>query len=299
VGKTNLENCMILIAGGDAREITLADELAAAGADVRLLGFDKPAYVSKSSYPAVMPVTADAIICPLPGIDTAGNIFAPFSEKKIGLVDLKSLFVPGLIFICGKISEQQCETLRSMGVRVVVTAEMDELAIYNAVPTAEGAVELAMRESVITIHGSQAVVIGFGRCGLPLARTLQGLGAEVTVVARRPEVLAQAHVLGFRTIPVELLDQAVPAADFIFNTVPAPILGGNILVKARQDAVIVDIASAPGGTDFEAAKRLGLKSFLSPGLPGKVAPVSAGKILAKVYLNILSLMGKGGKTVET
>lgn len=298
MGKANLENWKVLIAGGDAREIILADELSAAGADVSLLGFDKLACDSKSSYPAVMPLRTDAIICPLPGIDTEGNLFAPFSEKRIGLVDLKSLYVPGLIFICGKISEQHLGTLRSLGVRVVVSAEMDELAIYNAVPTAEGAVELAMRESLITIHGSQAVVIGFGRCGLPLARTLQGLGAEVTVAARRPEVLAQAQVLGFRAIPVELLDLSVRAADFIFNTVPAPVLGEDILVKARQDAIIVDIASAPGGTDFKAAKRLGLKSFLAPGLPGKVAPVSAGKILAKVYINILSLMGKGGKTVE-
>ena len=142
---------------------------------------------------------------------------------------------------------------------------------------------------------SNALVVGLGRCGLPLARSLAALGARVTVAVRRREVRALAESFGFSTINFDQLQCEAHNYDFLFNTVPAPVLTEEILSKVRKDAIIIDIASAPGGTDFAAANRLGIKNFLSLGLPGKVAPITAGKILAKVYPHLISIHVKGGE----
>ena len=77
--------------------------------------------------------------------------------------------------------------------------------------------------------------------------------------------------------------------NFIFNTVPALVLTKDILAKAQKNVLIYDIASAPGGTDFAAARALGLQAALLPGLPGKVAPLTVGRQLAEIYAYYISL----------
>ncbi len=77
----------------------------------------------------------------------------------------------------------------------------EELAVANAVPTAEGAIQIALEELPITLHGARALVIGYGRLGKALAQRLDGLGARVTVAARSWEALAwaQSRGAGYRT----------------------------------------------------------------------------------------------------
>jgi dipicolinate synthase subunit A len=65
------------------------------------------------------------------------------------------------------------------------------------------------------------------------------------------------------------------------------VLNREILKYANPQVLIIDLATQPGGTDFEAANAFGLKAILAPGLPGKVAPVSAGKILADVIPKLI------------
>jgi dipicolinate synthase subunit A len=246
-----------------------------------------------------LPDIADAVICPLPGINTGGDIYAPYAHNKINFSEIESLLKYGTVFLCGSFPEKYMKTLNAKGVKAVVTAELDEICFYNAVPTAEGAVAIALNESGITIHGSEALVLGFGRCAVPLAKLLQGMGSTVTVAARRRDALAQAYSLGFRTVLLEELERCIGGFDYIFNTIPAVVLHSGVLSGVKADALIIDIASNPGGTDFEAAAELGIKSILAPGLPGKTAPVSAGRTLAAVYLCLLIKNGKGGAEVET
>lgn len=51
--------------------------------------------------------------------------------------------------------------------------------IMNAVPTAEGAIQIAMEQTDVTLHGLPVLVIGHGRIGSLLARRLAALGAKV------------------------------------------------------------------------------------------------------------------------
>ena len=77
------------------------------------------------------------------------------------------------------------------------------------------------------------------------------------------------------------------AWDIIFNTVPALILNRNRLKKVRQDCIIIDLASSPGGVDFQAATEFGLSASLDLGLPGFVAPRTAAEIICRVTDEIL------------
>jgi len=79
-----------------------------------------------------------------------------------------------------------------MGIQLIETANLDELAILNSIPSAEGAIQMAMDATKITIHGSASFVLGLGRFGTTLARMLHGIGAQVTGVARKPSDLARS-----------------------------------------------------------------------------------------------------------
>jgi hypothetical protein len=138
-----------------------------------------------------------------------------------------------------------------------------------------------------TIHGSRSCVIGFGRVGITLARTLKAMGAEVTVVARNPGQLARAYEMGCVRADYSQLRDIVNNTDVIYNTVPQLILDRSVLKYANPELLIIDLATQPGGTDFEAANVLGIKAILAPGLPGKVAPVFAGRILADVIPRLI------------
>ena len=285
--KKSLTGWDVVIAGGDAREVVLAEALQNLGANVCLFGFAKVQKSEGLQIPEGLPLKTDVLILPLSGVNAEGDIFAPYATERIQLAALQSLFRSGLLLLSGSMPKKWQLMLAKQDIKLILTAEIDELALYNAVPTAEGAVEVALRESVITLAGSQALVTGFGRCGLPLARLLAAMNAHVTVAARKSDVLALVDVLGFTAVTFESLPDVVPEFDFLFNTVPALVLTADVLVNAKKTAVLIDIASSPGGSDFSAAKQLGLKNFLLPGLPGKVAPFTAGQILAKMYHNIL------------
>ena len=146
---------------------------------------------------------------------------------------------------------------------------------------------MAMENSPITIHGNESFVLGLGRCGWTLARTLKGMGSRVTGVARKPADLARAVEMGLKAVHFSDLEEEIGRAELIFNTVPQPVLDKVMLDRVAKDAVIIDIASIPGGTDFEYAQLLGIKALLAPGLPGIVAPKSAGRILAQVYPQLI------------
>lgn len=134
---------------------------------------------------------------------------------------------------------------------------LDHLAYLNSVPTAEGAVRLAQDRAVKTIHGSRALVVGYGRCGITLAALLKGRGAHVTVAARQGDALAKAFAAGHSPQYAGEMPRLLGSFDFLFNTAPALVFTEDLLVCMRRDSVLIDIASGAGGVDCQAAKQLG------------------------------------------
>ncbi|SMB95625.1 dipicolinate synthase subunit A [Thermanaeromonas toyohensis ToBE] len=277
--------------GGDARELVLIRELVRLGAEVKVAGFPPSPETHGcilTKDPAEVVRGTHVLILPVPGADTQGNIHAVLTGQTFHLeekwVKEVAAGTPVLVGVARPILKQ---VATRYGWRLIETAEMDEMAILNSVPTAEGAIMLAMQEMPITLHGSQAFVLGLGRTGLTLAYMLAGIGARVTVVDRGAADRARAMALGWRAISFEELAHYISQAQVIFNTVPALVLTATVLSHTSPECLIIDLAAAPGGTDFVAAQKLGRKAMLAPGLPGKVAPRTAGEILARLYPRLI------------
>ena len=157
--------------------------------------------------------------------------------------------------------------------------EMEEVACKNAVATAEGAVAEAISLSPVNLRKSACLIAGCGRCAEALADTLTGMGAHVTLTGRDAQKLARAWCHGYGTVPLSQLDSYVHGYSFIFNTIPAMVFDAGLGARMARDAVVIDIASAPGGVDFEACALHGVRARLCPGLPGRYSPLSSARIL--------------------
>lgn len=275
----------IAVLGGDARELVLIPKLAEMGALVKVVGFEahqisKPSILCETPEKAVE--SADAVIMPMPGTDANGVIRAVYSEKKLVFDEDLAKKLSGKPVFIGVAKPYLKKLCQKYNIPLIEIAELDEVAILNSIPTAEGAVQLAMEETPFTIHNSKCFVLGYGRVGITLARTLKNLGAHTYVAARSEQDLARIYEQCLEPVPFERLDTVISRADIVFNTVPAVVLHRKLLKLLPKHCLIIDLASAPGGTDFEAAEELGIKAILAPGLPGKVAPQTAGTFLAEV-----------------
>ena len=161
----------------------------------------------------------------------------------------------------------------------------EELQVLNAVPTAEGALEIMIRELDITLWGAMVLITGFGRIGEVMARMLGSLGSYVTVCARRPEQLAKAEGMGCSAVSfTQELDRRLPCFDAVINTVPAVVFDEERLLLMKKGCLFIDLAST-AGTAFGA--QTGARIIHALSLPGKTAPVTAGKIIGKTIENII------------
>ena len=179
------------------------------------------------------------------------------------------------------------EAFESRGARVTDLYDTEPLTTANAIPTAEGAIALAMEHSPITLHNASCLVIGYGRIGKLLARRLQALGASVTVAARKPADRALAEACGLQSEMTGSYLHGLGQYDFVFNPVPAATLNEAQLRRLPPECVLLELASPPYGIDAEACKRLGISYLLASGLPGQYAPKTAGALYAQSILDLL------------
>ena len=157
----------------------------------------------------------------------------------------------------------------------------------NAPPTSEGAIQIAMEELPITLHDARALVIGFGRLGRALAPRLRALGARVWVCARRYEQRAAAESMGLGSEGMDRLSDWLCSYDLVYNTVPSTVLGVEELAALKERALVIDLASRPGGVDMDAAAALGVRVIWALSLPGKAAPVTSGRYIKNTVYHIM------------
>jgi len=286
-----LKGIRFAVIGGDDRELYLISELQKQGAYIVGVGFEKASPISGMTLaPSLEHAVGqvDVLLFPLFGTDERGGVKAKYSDSPIVLNKKVLEAIPARVpLVIGFARPALRAVADNLGLQLVETGSLNELAILNSIPSAEGAIQMAMEATTITIHGSNSFVLGLGRCGWTLARMLQGIGAHVTGVARKPSDLARAVEMGLHAVHFADLEDEIGQAEIIFNTIPHPVLDRMMLDKVARDAVIVDLASIPGGTDFEYAQMLGIKALLAPGLPGIVAPKTAGRILAQIYPQLI------------
>ncbi|MBH1939354.1 dipicolinate synthase subunit DpsA [Mobilitalea sibirica] len=163
----------------------------------------------------------------------------------------------------------------------------EKITILNAIATAEGTIMEAIANSSRNLHGSNCLILGYGRCAKVLADKLKGLDAMVTIAARSEDALAYAYAAGHKIVSIANMKCILPSYSFIFNTIPSLILDKDYLELVDRNATIIDIASAPGGIDFEYAKQLHITAKLCLGLPGKVSPKSSADILVTEIIKFM------------
>ena len=278
------------VIGGDKRMLAAAKAFCADGCTVLLAGFDKieklMGRIEGMVSPGEAALCSEIIVLPLPLTKDGKTLSAPYSSESILLDDSFSRLMRGKKVFCS-MKNKLLKTGRYWNSDLVYDYfDREELNVLNSVATAEGAIEIAMREFSGTINGSHCLVSGFGRIGKVLSNMLKGLGADVTVSARKKEDLAWITLFGYTASESNNLS-SLSDFDIIFNTVPALLFDSRVLAHIAQNAVVIDLSSQPGGVDFESAKRMGINAIHALSLPGKVAPKTSGEIIKNTIFNML------------
>lgn len=178
-------------------------------------------------------------------------------------------------------------------VRPVLNYLIDpSLRYLNAVPTAEGAILVAMENLPRTIWNSKCLVLGRGHVGSYLAHLLKGMGAYVTMAARKQVDLDYARSMGYEAVDIANVADIMGRQDIVFNAVPAPVLGEKELKALRDDAVIIELAAANHAVDLELAEKVGAKVVVGASLPGKYSPETAGRIITDALYRTLKANGR-------
>lgn len=284
-----MNSTVFLCAGGDARQIYMSRYLCKYGL-VYTYGIDSygEKVINLNDLPS-MSEKADILVLPL--MKDSGLEIEDTHGNKISCSELVPHLKSKAIVTGGRLSTKQIEYFSALGFDVTDYFKREELVIKNCIPTAEGALQLAMQEMACTIYSSRVLIIGYGRVGKACARLFNAAGAETVCTARRLSSLAEAENNGIMAFHIDELFGHIDSFDLIINTVPELILDKSLLSAVAKDTLIIDLASKPGGVDFDAAAKMNKKVLHALSLPGKVAPVTSGEIIAQAVKNILTERG--------
>lgn len=284
----------VSIIGGDLRIVNLIELLAKDDFLVYTYGLENSEdlieceNVKKCASITELIGSSEIIIGPQPMMNDQENISAPFAEEKIPIDELISeMSNKNKIFLAGKISETVEEKLKEGNIKSIDLLKREELVVLNTIATAEGTIQLAMENTQKTIHGSNILIMGFGRVGKVLAKMLDGIGAKVSCEARKNSDIAWIKAYGYNPIHLSELDTVLGDYDIIINTIPFQILDENRLKYVKKECTILDLSSTPGGVDRNAARRMGLKLIWALSLPGKVAPMTSAEFIKETLHHIL------------
>ena len=280
------------IIGGDLRIVKLAKMLAEDGNKVYTYGVEK-AEELKENKNIVMcnklqetVKNSEIVIGPIPFSSNGKDINAPFSDNNISIRELMHV-INAKILIAGSITPEVYDLANDEYIEIIDIMKREELAVLNTISTAEGTIEIIIANTNKIIHGSKVLILGFGRIGKVLARKLSGLSAKVTCAARKDEDLAWIRAYGHMETNINTIGENLSEYDVIINTVPHLVLTEEKIKYVKDDCLLVDLASNPGGIDKKAAKNKNLKLIWALALPGKVAPVTTAEFIKDTVYNIL------------
>lgn len=244
----------VWVIGGDQRQVRLAEQLAADGHTVHTFAMERAGELEgdvEQEEELQGLGLADCVILPLPVVGEGSLLNAPLSGGRFPLVGILDRLRPGQVICAGRVSSQVEAMAADRGITLHDYFAREELAVANAVPTAEGAIQIALEELPITLHGAKVLVIGFGRLGRVLAPRLAALGARVSVAARKWADLAWIQAQGYGVEHTEQLKGWLCGYDLIINTVPARVLEEDALQDLERSCLVIDLASKPGGVNVE------------------------------------------------
>ena len=264
----------ILIAGGDMRQVRLAEMLRDRGYTVHITGFDKLGTADDWTD------AAGWVFLPVPYRTPEGDIKAPFSGEKIRLDDITARY-PYSAYMLGGMDATAQAALK--GRRIFDLLKDEAFLVYNAILTAQGAICAYLKDSETALYGARCVVTGYGRIAKLLGTLLKANAAKVIVVARKYSDLEVIRAEGMTALHISALGKALQNADVVFNTVPERIFGEEELKSIPAHARIIELASPPYGLNIAQAKEMGLNARIEAGLPGRYFPTSAAGAMLHAF----------------
>lgn len=280
------------VIGGDLRIIKLAKMLAYDGNQVYTYGLENAEEIKETENIIICDKinraikNTEVVIGPIPFSSNGTEINAPFGDKKISIRELMHN-INAKILIAGSIMPEIYEMANDEYIEIIDIMKREELAVLNTIATAEGTIEIAISNTNKILHGSSVLILGFGRIGKVLARKLAGLSVKVTCAARKDEDLAWIKAYGHMATNINTIGENLSQYDVIINTVPHLILTEERLKYVKEECLLIDLASNPGGIDKKIAKERNLKLIWALALPGKVAPVTTAEFLKDTIYNVL------------
>ena len=280
------------IIGGDLRIIKLAKMLAREQNEIFVYGLEKAEELKnnpnikycESIKKAIQEV--EIVIGPIPFSSNGKTINMPFSDKEVTIREMMHV-INAKVLIAGGITPDVYEMANDEYIEIIDIMKREELAVLNTIATAEGTIQIAIENTNKIIHGSEVLILGFGRIGKVLARKLAGLSAKVTCAARKDEDLAWIQAYGHKATNINTIGENLKQYDIIINTVPHIILNEERLKYVKNDCLLIDLASNPGGIDKKAIKDNQLKFVWALSLPGKVAPTTSAEFIKDTIYNII------------
>ncbi len=267
----------IAVIGGDEREQEIARRAAATGANVRAFGFPMPAKglagVERSAAAAEAMAGAHIALFPIPGMAMDGSLFA--TERVVPDAKLLSQMAKDGHIVLGKADAGLEDAAAQTGISLHEYESDQELMLLRAPAIVEGALQLVIELTDVTVHDANICVVGQGNIGTVLTRTLIALGARVSVAARSPVQRAAAYTLGARSLTIDDLFARAPEFDMILSTVPAPVVTAALIDRLPEHALVMDLAAPPGGCDLDHAESSGRPAIWARAL-GRRAPITVG-----------------------
>ena len=280
------------IIGGDLRIVKLVEMLAKEENQIYVYGLEKSEDLKNKQN--IIPCDtikktvqdAEIVIGPIPFSSNGNTVNAPFSDKEITIRELMHV-INAKVLIAGGITPEVYDMANDEYIEIIDIMKREELAVLNTIATAEGTIQIAIENTNKILHGSEVLILGFGRIGKVLARKLAGLAVKVTCAARKDEDLAWIQAYGHKATNINSIGQNLSQFDIIINTVPHMILTEERLANVKQECLLIDLASNPGGIDKKAVKDRNLKFVWALSLPGKVAPTTSAEFIKDTIYNII------------
>lgn len=280
----------ITVVGGDLRTVKLIEMLDNDGYKVYTYGLENSEEVLNMERVELCPTLEEAVsaskvvVGPIPLSSDRKRLSMPFARNNVELGDFVST-LKGKYLIAGNIGIK--EELDANGIQFTDLLKREEFSVLNTIATAEGTIQIAMEETQRTLHGSNVLVMGFGRIGKVLAKMLDGIGAKVYCEARKNEDISWIKAYGYNPIHLNDLNENLGKFDIIINTIPFQILDEERLNLVKKESIIIDLASNPGGVDRRAARDKNLKVIWALSLPAKVAPLTSAEFIKETIYHVL------------
>jgi dipicolinate synthase subunit A len=285
------KNLNFLIIGGDDRLVELANIFFGKGYQVRVHGMEKAANCQAENVKSLDEAVekCDVIIGPIPFSKEANQVNSSYSEETIEIENLFGKITQDKKLYFGAMNKNARELAEKYNIKYTDYHHDESYQILNTIPTVEGAIALMVSETEYTVFGRNVLILGYGRIGKLLSEYSKALGAKVYVEARKDEDLTWIRTRGMNAVNLKDLPDCIGNMDIIVNTVPAVLLDGSKLDLIKKDALILDLASLPGGVDYSFAKEKGIKTIHALGIPGKIAAKSAAEYIFDTVLKRLNV----------